>query len=41
MTGFGSTSNFRLQFTRTTGVSPQSYRRAARERDIDARSRAG
>jgi AraC family transcriptional activator FtrA len=41
MTGFGSTSNFRLQFTRATGVSPQSYRRAARERDIDVRSRAG
>jgi transcriptional regulator GlxA family with amidase domain len=27
-TGFGSTSNFRLQFTRATGVSPQAYRRA-------------
>jgi AraC family transcriptional activator FtrA len=39
MTGFGSTSNFRLQFTRATGMSPQSYRRAARERDhLDARS---
>jgi AraC family transcriptional activator FtrA len=39
MTGFGSTSNFRLQFTRATGVSPQSYRRAARERDhLDTRS---
>jgi AraC family transcriptional activator FtrA len=33
MTGFGSTSNFRLQFTRATGVSPQAHRRAARERD--------
>ncbi len=33
MTGFGSTSNFRLQFTRATGESPQSYRRAARERE--------
>ncbi len=31
LTGFGSTSNFRLQFTRTTGASPQAYRRAARE----------
>jgi transcriptional regulator GlxA family with amidase domain len=31
MTGFGSTSNFRLQFARATGASPQSYRRAARE----------
>lgn len=42
MTGFGSTSNFRLQFTRATGVSPQSYRRAARERvQIGLRSRAG
>jgi transcriptional regulator GlxA family with amidase domain len=42
MTGFGSTSNFRLQFTRVTGESPQSYRRAARERDqVDLRSRAG
>jgi len=42
MTGFGSTSNFRLQFTRATGVSPQSYRRAARERDpVGAQSRAG
>ncbi|MHA6619806.1 GlxA family transcriptional regulator [Pseudonocardia sp. DLS-67] len=32
MTGFGSTSNFRLQFTRATGVSPQAHRRAVRER---------
>ncbi|GAA5131660.1 helix-turn-helix domain-containing protein [Pseudonocardia adelaidensis] len=39
MTGFGSTSNFRLQFTRATGVSPQAHRRAARERDdLGARS---
>jgi AraC family transcriptional regulator, transcriptional activator FtrA len=42
MTGFGSTSNFRLQFTRATGVSPQAYRRTARERDdLGARSCAG
>jgi AraC family transcriptional regulator, transcriptional activator FtrA len=42
MTGFGSTSNFRLQFTRATGVSPQTYRRAAREREpVGAESRAG
>jgi AraC family transcriptional regulator, transcriptional activator FtrA len=26
-TGFGSTSNFRLQFAQATGVSPQAYRR--------------
>ena len=39
MTGFGSTSNFRLQFTRATGVSPQAHRRAARDRDaLGARS---
>jgi AraC family transcriptional activator FtrA len=31
MTGFGSTSNFRLQFARATGASPQSYRRTARD----------
>lgn len=42
MTGFGSTSNFRLQFTRATGMSPQSYRRAVRERDhVGPQSRAG
>jgi len=40
MTGFGSTSNFRLQFTRATGESPQAYRRTAREREA-LRSRAG
>jgi transcriptional regulator GlxA family with amidase domain len=41
MTGFGSTSNFRLQFTRATGMSPQSYRRAAQEDHVSARSCAG
>lgn len=42
MTGFGSTSNFRLQFTRATGVSPQAHRRGVRERaGLDVRSRAG
>jgi transcriptional regulator GlxA family with amidase domain len=41
LTGFGSTSNFRLQFTRATGESPQSYRRSAREGDHGLRSRAG
>jgi transcriptional regulator GlxA family with amidase domain len=29
LTGFGSTSNFRLQFTKATGLSPRAYRRAA------------
>jgi AraC family transcriptional regulator, transcriptional activator FtrA len=28
LTGFGSTSNFRLQFAKATGLSPQAYRRA-------------
>jgi AraC family transcriptional activator FtrA len=39
LTGFGSTSNFRLQFTRATGMSPLAYRRAARESDHPAPGR--
>jgi AraC family transcriptional activator FtrA len=36
LTGFGSTSNFRLQFAKATGSSPQAYRRAARGPDHPA-----
>ena len=40
LTGFGSTSNFRLQFAKSTGLSPQAYRRRRRARPHDVSSPA-